>query len=90
MDKIEYWKKHVLAQRVSGVSQTQYCEDAGLSASSFGYWATRLRGPKSVPGKFESIGAKAAIEVIIGAAVIRVLPGSDLSELRRIVEALRC
>lgn len=90
MSKTESWKKHVIAQRGSGMTQSEYCTRNGLSLPSFGYWSRRVsRRTQSDGGKFVSIEASAApLEVVVGKVVVRVTSGADLEELRRVVEAL--
>jgi hypothetical protein len=91
MTKQEFWKQHIQAQRASGLSQVKYCEQAGLNGSTFWNWSKRLGAKgKESEGKFVALSSRARIEVVVGDVVIRIEPGSDLSELRRIVEALRC
>lgn len=38
------WQTHVEAWRASGLSQSAYCREHGLSLASFGYWRRRLAG----------------------------------------------
>jgi hypothetical protein len=90
MDRREYWLNQVKLQEASGESQAKYCARNGISDSSFSTWRSRLRKESLVIGKFVLVGAKEPLEVRVGKALIRVPNGSDLSELRRIVEALSC
>lgn len=39
----EYWRKVIQEWRGSGLSQRRFCEDRGISFSSFCYWRRRLR-----------------------------------------------
>lgn len=84
------WAKHVKAQRASDSTRAKYCAAHGLNRSTFDYHAKRVSGAGESEGQFVPVGSGGCepIEVIIGRAVLRVKPGSDLSELRRIVEAL--
>lgn len=90
MSKAEHWRSHVKAQRASGMSQSEYCARNGLSPSSFGYWVQQLSKKRQASaGTFVTVTTKTApIELVIGSVVVRISSGSDLSELRRIVEAL--
>jgi hypothetical protein len=89
MDRRAYWLNQVKLQEASGESQAKYCARNGISDSSFSTWRSRLK-KELVVGKFVSVGTKEPLEVRVGKALIRVPTGSDLSELRRIVEALSC
>lgn len=91
MKRIEHWNKHVELQRRSGLSQTKYCAENGLSVSSFGYWLQKLsKEGGTSKERFISLTSNGdkPLEIVIGKVVLRVPPGSDLSELRRVVEVL--
>lgn len=89
MDRREYWSKHCKLQEASGESQADYCRRTGISATSFSTWRRRIkRGSEA--GCFVAVGISEPIELVVGKVVIRVSPGSELSELRRIVDALSC
>lgn len=90
MSREAFWKNHVRAQQSSGLSQSQYCLREKLNASSFSHWVRRLKRAEEPEGRFVSITGSSELEVRVGQAVIRVPRGSDLSELRRLVEALSC
>ena len=93
MEKREFWKKHIKAQRESGLSQAKYCRERGLALSSFGNWSLRIsREQRSgvEPGRFVPVNPTAPIEIIVGKVTVRVPQGSDAGEIRRIVEALSC
>jgi hypothetical protein len=92
MNKAEYWKSHISLQRASGLSQAKYCVREGVNESSFGYWSRRLGASKSKKpeGQFVAVGTREPLEVVVSRVVIRVPAGSDLSDLRRVVEALTC
>lgn len=92
MNKAEYWKRHLSQQRTSGLSQAKYCAREGVSESSFGYWSRRLGASKSEKpeGQFVAVGTGEPLEVVVGRVIIRVPAGSDVSDLRRVVEALTC
>jgi len=41
--KKAFWKQHFRNWKSSGVTIAEYCRQAGLPKSSFGYWRTKLR-----------------------------------------------
>jgi hypothetical protein len=41
------WQAHVEAWKASGLSQRRYCEERGVSLSTFQWWRRRLRKPES-------------------------------------------
>lgn len=92
MTKSEYWQRHVVAQRSSGLTQARYCAREGISASQLGYWAQKEeRATSEAPGRFLAIRTSALpLELVVGKVTIRVPSGSDLGEVRRMVEALSC
>lgn len=84
----EAWRDHVAKQRSSGVSVAEYCRRAGLPLSTF---RLKASGQSAQSGKFVPVetGDRAReLEVIVGRAVIRVPPGSDMEAVKRLVEAL--
>lgn len=93
MNRREFWHRHIRTQKQSGLTQAKYCAREGLSPSTFGYWVLQARkaAQRAEEGRFLPVASgRAAIEIITGGVTIRVLPGSDLSELRRVVEVLSC
>lgn len=72
--KREQWSARVAQWRDSGLSQTAYCREHGLSVSSFGYWRRRLHAAAG-----EGVGRVLPIVVAASpadAASLRVqLPG---------------
>jgi hypothetical protein len=90
MDRETYWRNHLMAQQRSGLRQTEYCLREKLKLSSFNYWARRIKNKREPAGKFVAITGSTELEVRVGQAVIRVPAGSDLTEVRRLVEALSC
>lgn len=90
MSRREYWAEQIKLQEQSGETQAKYCGRNGISDSSFSTWRSRLKKETSATGRFVEVGKQEPLEVWIGKALIRVPNGSDLSELRRIVDALSC
>jgi transposase len=41
--KLAYWSEHYRSWQASGLSQRDYCAQAGLSYSSFDHWRRRAR-----------------------------------------------
>lgn len=39
--KLAFWLEHLAAWQQSGLSQAQYCRQAGLCSKSFNYWKRR-------------------------------------------------
>ena len=89
MDKAKYWTQQIKLQRASGLSRSAYSAKHGVSESSFHYWSKRLSKNAAEGGNFVPVnGVATPLEVVIGKVTVRVPSGSDLSELRRVVEAL--
>ena len=40
---VAYWRAHIAAWRKSGLSQTCYSREHGISQSSLSYWIQRLK-----------------------------------------------
>lgn len=59
--KQEQWAERVAQWRSSGLSQTAWCREAGLSLSSFGYWQRKLSWAVG-PGGLMPIRVSAAPE----------------------------
>ena len=52
-EKRRYWKEHLDAWQISGLSQVEYCRQHGLSRFRFQYWKRRFEGYTSVPAFIE-------------------------------------
>jgi len=99
-----FWRRHIEAQRDSGLSVCAYCQEHGLTQVSFYQWRKRLSSeqrpaeaqpPVFVPVRIvqpavESTGAEpASLEVALGnGRVVRVRPGFDAATLVELVSAL--
>lgn len=90
MNRETFWKNHVRGQQSSGLSQAKYCVREKLNVSSLSYWTRRLKRAAEPEGRFVAIAGSSELEIRVGQAVIRVPSGSDLAEVRRLVEALSC
>src|SRR6266702_8054758 len=44
----EDWRARIAAQKQSGISVKQFCEQQGLTEQSFYYWRKRLQAPASM------------------------------------------
>lgn len=83
------WAAHIEGFERSGVRRAEYCRKHGLCESSMAYHLSKVKNARA-GGRFVGVGVTAPLEVMVGKCVVRVSPGSDLSELRRVVEALSC
>ena len=43
--RAKYWQAHLSAQRISGLSQAEYCRRSHLGKSNFTAWKNRLKSP---------------------------------------------
>jgi len=95
------WRRLVAAQARSGQSVPGFAAAQGVAASTLYWWRSRLRrnGLELVP--VELVEEKPAIEVerpahcdfmleIEGSLTLRIPPGFDEAELRRLLRAVRC
>ena len=64
--RLENWKSIISDQRASGLSQTNFCIDRGISKSSFNYWSSVLRKKKILeknPPSFLAVEVARKVEV---------------------------
>jgi hypothetical protein len=52
-EKQRYWKEHLDAWQISGLSQVDYCRQHDLSRFRFQYWKRRFEGSVSMPALIE-------------------------------------
>jgi len=52
-EKRRYWKEHLDAWQISGLSQVEYCRQHDLSRFRFQYWKRRFEGSVSMPALIE-------------------------------------
>ena len=87
------WRRMIERQCQSGRSIASYCREIGVSANRFYYWREKLgagRGQSESSGCFLPVRASVPIEVVIGEVVVRIPAGSDMQEVKRLIEGLRC
>ena len=63
--KREQWSAHLAQWCDSGLSQTAYCREHGLSLSCFGYWRRRLRA---------AAGAGRVLPIVLAASPVEATP----------------
>jgi hypothetical protein len=92
----EAWRAQLAAQKQSGVSVKQFCEQQGLTEQSFYYWRKRLQAPASM--RFALVEAEprrgpaehAALELVLTTGErLRIGAGVDARTLQQVLEALR-
>ena len=92
----EAWRARLAAQKQSGVSVKQFCEQQGLTEQSFYYWRKRLQTPASM--QFALVEAEprrgsaehAALELLLTTGErLRISAGVDARTLQQVLEALR-
>src|ERR1700738_3333732 len=92
----EAWRERVAAQKQSGVSVKQFCEQQGLTEQSFYYWRKRLQ--TSVSMRFALVEAEprrgsaehVALELVLTTGErLRIGTGVDTRTLQQVLEALR-
>jgi hypothetical protein len=98
------WRALIAAQERSGLGVRRFAESRGLAPATMYWWRSRLRDrstasplvPVAIVSKDVRIErepsetSRAFFEVVVGATTLRVLPGFDDDELRRVLRALRC
>jgi hypothetical protein len=70
----DFWSRHLGAQERSGLSMRAYCEEQGLSMSTFQLWKRRIRS--------EGVDAPAFAEVEFPQAALVPFCVPDLLEVR--------
>ncbi len=93
----ETWRALIAAQERSGQSVREFAATRGFAAGTMYWWRSRLRErredlvrvavvePAAVPRS-----AMTDFELQLGEITVRVPAGFDDSELRRLLQALRC
>jgi hypothetical protein len=95
--KADEWAERIAAQRRSGMSVKQFCQEQGLTECSFYAWRKRLqeRGPVRFALVERSTRrpdrtAEAALELVLaGGERLRIGPGVDITTLRTVLDVLR-
>lgn len=94
-DKRTAWNRRVEAWERSGQTRAAFCAARGLKLHTFDYWRRVLR--KSPVREWvpvvvapEQASAAQPMEIVLPNGIrLQVTPGSDLSSLRALVQALR-
>ncbi len=95
------WQKIIDAQRCSGLTQHQYCEDIGVTLSRFKYWKYKGLRPSS-PVSTENNAflpvslvqtalerREGGVSLVVAGGTLRLEVGFDENTLRRVVRVLR-
>ncbi len=95
----EKWRALIAAQEKSGLGVREFAEGRGLAPATMYWWRCRLRErstslvPVAVVDHEVAVRrptTKAAFELAVGELTLRIPPGFDEGDLRRLVRALRC
>jgi len=93
------WRRLIAAQSKSGLTVREFAAAEGITAATLYWWRSKLRRDRTqlVPvevvesGADHRSGASGSFEVQVdGSVTLRVPPGFDEAELRRLIRALRC
>ena len=94
-ENVKYWRSHIEAYRLSGLSQREYCRQNKISYWSFNPWKRRLelnnKKLQEVPSNvIESISLEnKKIEIILGDRIkISIPPGFSEETLRDVLRIL--
>ncbi|HZO13943.1 MAG TPA: hypothetical protein VFB62_11815 [Polyangiaceae bacterium] len=95
----EKWRRLIAAQEKSGLGVREFAESRGLAPATMYWWRCRLRDrattlvPVAVIDDDVESGrstATAPFELTVDSLTLRIPPGFDEGDLRRLVRALRC
>lgn len=92
--KPEFWSRHLVLWKDSGLNIREYCELEDLSRSAFGYWRRKLNSPKPpaegfVELKLPSGGNDGHIHIRLNKGVeLGVVSGTDTKYVAELVRAL--
>lgn len=99
------WRALIAAQERSGQSVREFAATRGVNAATLYWWRSRLRQrrrprrqresavglvPVTVIEGEEPTGTGDAFELQLGAMTLRIPRGFDESDLRRLLQTLRC
>lgn len=94
------WRSLIAAQEKSGLGVREFAASHGLAPATMYWWRCRLRDrptalvPVSVVDRDGSAVSRSttceAFELTLGSMTLRIPPGFDEHDLRRLVRALRC
>ena len=95
--KADEWAERIAAQRRSGLSVKQFCQEQGLTEYSFYAWRKRLQ--EKGPVRFALVErstrrqertAEAALELVLATGErLRIGTGVDTATLRAVLDVLR-
>ena len=92
--KRELWVGHVAAWQSSGLSQTAWCREHGVSLASFGYWRGKLAAearsalPAVLPIRVGTPAHTAAIELRFPSGVTLSLSAADPTWLASVLRGV--
>lgn len=84
----EWWSKTVEEAQGSGLSMRVFAGTKGLNYSTLSWWKWKLNQAPAPGGFLEVELVAAPLRVRVGGGVVEVDEDTDLSLLRRVVEAL--
>ena len=95
------WRRLIAAQRKSGLTVREFAAAQGIPAATLYWWRSKLRRNGSMlvpvevvehePGVARDGAKPGSFELELdGAVTLRVPPGFDEAELRRLLRAVRC
>ena len=95
--KADEWAERIAAQRRSGMSVKQFCNEQGLTQCSFYAWRKRLqeRGPVRFAlversARRQEHTAEPILELVLATGErLRIGPGVDIPTLRTVLNLLR-
>lgn len=97
----EKWRRLIAAQQRSGLGVREFAESRGLAPATMYWWRCRLRErattlvPVAVVDGDDDLASRrstatAPFELTVDSLTLRIPPGFDEGDLRRLVRALRC
>lgn len=91
------WRALIAAQERSGKSVREFAAARGFAAGTLSWWRSRLRKRNEdlvrvavVEGASVNDSTRAGFELLLGDLTLRVPAGFDETELRRLLQVLRC
>lgn len=90
--KRDQWTARLAAWKASGLSQSAWCREHGVSLASFGYWRRKLAGPTGstpsvLPIRRAPDPTVEMLEVRLPNGIVLRVPGVDLAALLRSLAA---
>jgi hypothetical protein len=93
----EKWRRLIAAQKKSGLGVREFAESRGLAPATMYWWRSRLRDRAAtlvpvavVDDGVQSGGTAAPFELTVDSLTLRIPRGFAESDLRRLLQALRC